>query len=40
MANKTLSATSAVIECILFLENRTLSIGEISRLSHVNEERV
>ena len=24
----------------MFLENRTLSIGEISRLSHVNEERV
>lgn len=40
MANKTLSATSAVIECILFLENRTLSVEEISRLSHVNEERV
>lgn len=40
MANKSLSITAAVIECILFLENRTLSVGEISRLSHVNEERV
>lgn len=37
---KTLSTTSAVIECILFLENRTLSIGEIARLSHISEDRV
>lgn len=37
---KTLSQTSAVVECILFLENRTLTVSEISSLSHINEERV
>lgn len=36
---KGLSQAAAVIECILFLENRTLTISEISRLSHINEDR-
>lgn len=37
---KGLTQTAAVVECILFLENRTLTVSEISRLSHINEERV
>ena len=37
---KGLNQTAAVVECILFLENRTLTVSEISRLSHINEERV
>lgn len=38
--SKTISTTAAVVECILFLENRILTIGEISHLSHISEERV